>query len=45
MVGQRRLHGRGIVPHSLVEPSVSVNRKVRVPDGGMAATLMPSLFP
>ena len=30
---------------SLVEPSMSVNRKVRVPVGGLATTLMSSLLP
>src|SRR5918994_3108938 len=36
----------GLLSHILVEPSMSVNRKVRVPVGGLAITiLMSSLLP
>jgi len=35
----------GFLSHSQVEPSMSLSRKVTVPAGGLAATLMSSLFP
>ena len=36
---------RALFSQSLVEPSMSVNRKVRVPVGGLATTLSPPCFP
>src|SRR5215213_7339783 len=37
--------GCGCLSHLFVEPSMSVNRKVTVPVGGLGTTLMSSLLP